>query len=149
MKKILCVVTAGLFFLASGHAQNNVGIGTVTPNASAQLDITSTTQGLLIPRMTTAGVTSISNPAKGLLVYDTVKNQLMVNMGTSALPNWQTVVFNSGWSLGGNSGTNPATQFIGTLDNQPLNFRQNNIWLGKWDASMSNFFIGDSAGANN
>jgi hypothetical protein len=30
------------------------------------------------------------------------------------------------WRLGGNAGTNPATQFIGTSDNQPLAFRVNN-----------------------
>jgi hypothetical protein len=33
----------------------------------------------------------------------------------------------SGWSLSGNTGTNPATQFIGTTDNQDLVFKRNNI----------------------
>ncbi len=32
----------------------------------------------------------------------------------------------SGWSLTGNAGTNPATQFLGTTDNQPLILRSNN-----------------------
>lgn len=31
------------------HAQQNVGIGTVTPNASAMLDVRSTNKGFLIP----------------------------------------------------------------------------------------------------
>ena len=35
-------------------AQQNVGIGTTTPNASALLDVSSTTKGILIPRMTGA-----------------------------------------------------------------------------------------------
>lgn len=48
-----------------------VGVGTNTPNASAALDITSTTQGLLIPRMTSAQRTAISAPADGLVVYQT------------------------------------------------------------------------------
>lgn len=52
------------------YAQN-VGIGTGTPNTSAQLDITSTSKGLLIPRMTTAQRTAIASPANGLMVYDT------------------------------------------------------------------------------
>src|SRR6185369_2007747 len=30
------------------------------------------------------------------------------------------------WLLGGNSGSNPAAQFLGTTDNQPLTFRTNN-----------------------
>ncbi|WP_167470916.1 hypothetical protein [Flavobacterium cupreum] len=58
------------FFLTiSGNAQ--IGIGTVTPNASSVLDITSTTQGMLAPRMTTAQRIAIATPAEGLLVYDT------------------------------------------------------------------------------
>ncbi|MGO8056222.1 hypothetical protein, partial [Rhizobium leguminosarum] len=65
--------------------------------------------------MSTSEVTSISNPAKGLMVYDSIKNQLMINMGSTVSPNWQTVVFKSGWSLNGNSGTNTAEDFIGTM----------------------------------
>jgi hypothetical protein len=49
------------------HAQ--VAIGTPTPDASAQLDITSTARGLLIPRMTAAQRIAILTPAEGLLVY--------------------------------------------------------------------------------
>jgi len=64
-------LTMLFFFLlnAAGHAQ--IGIGTVTPNASSILDITSTTQGMLAPRMTTAQRTAIASPADGLLVFDT------------------------------------------------------------------------------
>jgi len=48
-----------------------VGIGTVTPNSSSVLDVTSITQGMLTPRMTTAQRLAILSPANGLLVYDT------------------------------------------------------------------------------
>jgi uncharacterized protein (TIGR02145 family) len=48
-----------------------VGIGTTTPNASAALDITSTTSGLLPPRMTQAQRNAIASPAAGLIVYCT------------------------------------------------------------------------------
>ena len=41
-----------------------------TANASAILDVKSTTKGMLIPRMTSAERTAIANPAAGLLVYD-------------------------------------------------------------------------------
>lgn len=54
---------------AIGFAQ--IGIGTTSPDASAVLDMTSTTQGVLIPRMTTAQRTAITSPAIGLQVYDT------------------------------------------------------------------------------
>ncbi len=39
-------------------------------NASAALDVKSTTQGVLLPRLTTAQRTNIANPANGLLVFD-------------------------------------------------------------------------------
>lgn len=56
--------------LISGASYSQIGIGTTTPAASSMLDIQSTTQGILTPRMTTAQRTSISSPAPGLLVYD-------------------------------------------------------------------------------
>lgn len=49
----------------------SLGIGTTTPDASAKLDITSTTQGLLLPRMTKTQRDAISSPADGLLIYQT------------------------------------------------------------------------------
>ena len=54
----------------------NVAIGTATPSTSAKLDITSTTQGFLPPRMTTTEKDLISSPAAGLMVYDITLNQI-------------------------------------------------------------------------
>jgi hypothetical protein len=48
-----------------------VGIGTTTPAASAALDITSTTKGLLVPRLTQAQRDAIATPAVGLMIYCT------------------------------------------------------------------------------
>ncbi len=106
------------------------------------LDVSSPAKGLLIPRMSTASVLSISNPAKGLLVYDSSKNQLMVNMGTPASPGWQTIVYNNGWNLTGNGATNPATNFLGTTDLQALHFRINNINAGIIDTLSFNSSMG-------
>lgn len=50
---------------------NNIGIGTSNPDNSSILDLESTTQGLLAPRMTLSQRTSITSPANGLLVYQT------------------------------------------------------------------------------
>ena len=49
----------------------SVGINTAAPNASAVLDVTSTTQGMLVPRMTTAQRTAIASPVASLLVFQT------------------------------------------------------------------------------
>ena len=68
MKQIFTFLAAVLL-TATTYAQ--VGIGTTDPNGSAALDITSTTKGLLIPRMTNAQRKAISNPAAGLQVFVT------------------------------------------------------------------------------
>jgi hypothetical protein len=60
---------AVVLLTATAYAQ--VGIGTTTPDASSTLDITSTTKGLLMPRMTNAQRLVISNPAAGLQVFVT------------------------------------------------------------------------------
>ena len=46
-----------------------VGIGTTTPDASAALDVTSTTQGFLPPRLTEAQMNGVASPVEGLMVY--------------------------------------------------------------------------------
>jgi len=50
------------------------GIGTNTPDASAVLDVTSTTQGFLVPRI--ANPSTIVNPYNGLIVYNTTTSCL-------------------------------------------------------------------------
>jgi len=45
------------------------GVGTTAPHASAQLDVASTSRGLLPPRMTRAQMAAIGSPAAGLEVY--------------------------------------------------------------------------------
>lgn len=60
-----------MFLAFSYTAFSQVGIGTTTPAASSILDLTSTSQGLLAPRMTAAQRTAIASPATGLLVYQT------------------------------------------------------------------------------
>ncbi len=52
-----------------------VGIGTNTPDVSAQLDITSTTGGVLLPRMTTTQRDAIASPKAGLTIYNTTSNK--------------------------------------------------------------------------
>ena len=49
----------------------DVGIGTATPNVNAVLDVESTTQGFLPPRMNDAQRNAISSPAEGLTIYNT------------------------------------------------------------------------------
>jgi hypothetical protein len=66
-----------------------VGIGTTAPHQSAALDITSSTRGILIPRLTTAEREAITTPANGLLVYDSTLNAFYFYNGTA----WKKLVF--------------------------------------------------------
>ena len=52
-------------------ASGNVGIGTIAPNNSAKVDITSTSQGFVMPRLTSVQRKAIAGPIEGLQVYDT------------------------------------------------------------------------------
>src|SRR5689334_17612401 len=99
MKKILLLAYFLLVCLCL--TAQNIGIGNSSPHASAQLDITANGKGILIPRITTSQLAGFASPAKGLMVYDTTANQLLINMGNETSPSWQTVVAKSGWGLKG------------------------------------------------
>ena len=69
MKKIFTLITA-ILVTASTFAQ--VGIGTTNPEASAALDVTSTTKGFLPPRLNRAEMATLkATAAEGLMVYCT------------------------------------------------------------------------------
>jgi trimeric autotransporter adhesin len=136
MKKIFSILTALCFYFLS--FSQSVGIGTATPDNSSALDISNPAKGLLIPRMTSTGRTAIPSPAKGLMVYDSTVNQLMVNMGSPATPNWQNIAANNSWGLSGNANTDTAVNFIGTTDTVPLFFRINNQPAGRFDSAYNN-----------
>jgi|GEM_PF-1859335 len=90
MKHIL--YTSALIFISSFlFAQSNVGIGTTSPNASAELEIQSSNKGVLIPRMSTAQRTAIPSPATGLLVFDSSTQSFWFYEGTG----WNELVGNN------------------------------------------------------
>jgi hypothetical protein len=60
-----------LFLILPIFGYSQVGIGTTTPDLTAMLDVTSTTKGVLTPRLTSAQRLAIGSPAQSLLVYDT------------------------------------------------------------------------------
>ena len=64
------ILIISLLLIASSKVIGQVGIGTISPDPSSILDITSTTQGMLAPRMTSSERINIASPVKGLLVFD-------------------------------------------------------------------------------
>ncbi|MCZ2355831.1 MAG: hypothetical protein LC115_03910 [Bacteroidia bacterium] len=78
-----------------------VGIGTLTPDASAMLDIQSGDKGILVPRMTTSARSGIASPATGLLIFNTDINQFEYFDGTV----WINISSGSGDNLGDHTAT--------------------------------------------
>lgn len=108
-----------------------IGTGNPTPHASAALDVQSFSQGMLVPRMSTAQRNAIPSPATGLLMFDTSTGSFWFR-GASA---WVELNGSGGsaaaaWNLTGNAGTDPNLNFVGTTDAQPLRFRVNGAPAG-------------------
>lgn len=76
-----------LFLVLANFSQAQVGVGTILPNASAQLDVSSTSKGFLPPRMTSVQRNAISSPAEGLMVYDLTLQKIIFFNGS----NWEVM----------------------------------------------------------
>jgi hypothetical protein len=113
------------FFVLAISAKAQLGVGITTPDASAQLHVESSNKGILIPRITSTA--NVTNPAKGLLVYQTGGTEgFYYNSGTSASPNWVQVL--AGSSISTNQVTGdvelaPATQQTSSSTNSLINLK--------------------------
>ena len=112
MRKIIQLI---MILCTCNLIQAQVGIGTANPNVSANLEILSSTGGILIPRMTQAqrNLIPVGAAQNGLLIYQTNATPGFYYYNGTA---WVSFGGGSGWSITGNSGTSPATNYIGTTD---------------------------------
>jgi len=92
MKKL---ITYTYFIFSSLFSfSQNIGIGTSSPDSSAALEIKSSSQGFLPPRMNLSQRNAISNPAQGLMIYCTdcgIDGGVQIYKGTE----WQSLVSTS------------------------------------------------------
>ncbi len=138
MNKVYSLIIS--FLITAQITAQNIAINTTgaSANASAMLDIASTSSGLLIPRMTSTERTAIVSPATGLLVFDATMNSFYFYNGTA----WQMLTGSSnGWGLTGNTATTAGTNFIGTTDAVDFVAKTNNIERIRV-TSAGNFGIG-------
>lgn len=146
MKRIIRLLVISILLGGNfGYAQ--VGIGTTTPESSSILDLSTTSKGMLIPRMTMVQKIAIANPATGLLIYQTDGAEgFWYYTGTTWVPLMSSL---TAWTLTGNSGTTDLTNFLGTTDDVPLSFKVNNVLAGRIDEGNSNVFFGFQSGLVN
>lgn len=148
MKKILTLALALSSFATLAQQTGNVGIGTKNPDPSALLDLSSTTKGLLLPRMTQAQRDAIKNPVAGLIVYQTDQ---AIGTYTYNGTTWQPsnakigeALVAGAWDKQGNS--IDGTDFIGSTNASSLVFKVNNLRSGLIDLNFGNTLFGYRAG---
>jgi hypothetical protein len=68
-KYLVCLLS--LFCILIGYQANcqSIGLGTTQPALSAKLEISSTTQGILLPRITIIQRNAIAGPVAGFTIY--------------------------------------------------------------------------------
>lgn len=139
MRKLILLSIIAISVIA--NAQNVAINGTgALPAASSMLDISSTTRGLLIPRMTSVQRTAIAAPATGLKVYDTTTNTFWYYNGVIWVEELSTT---NGWRLNGN--TIVATDFFGSVNAQPVKFFCNNVERFRLNPTDGEFVAGATA----
>ena len=145
MKKItLKLFTAMCMMLMINFIHAQVGIGTTSPNGS--LEVTSTNDGLLIPRvaLSATNVATVITPTTSELVYNTFSSALGPNQVSPGYYYWNGAAWiklatgntNNDWSITGNSGTVAGTNFIGTTD--AIDFRIKTGGADRWNFSNAN-----------
>ncbi|QEH40953.1 hypothetical protein [Chitinophaga sp. XS-30] len=155
--RIASMVLASLLFFSYNSLKAQVKIGgnpaVVDPNALLELE--SNRKGFLLPRLNNDGFDAIiaANATVGMVVYYTGTNYdgagLYVKQTTgTTITSWAKLagadLADGTWKIAGNTGTNPATQFIGTLDNQPVVFRTDAV--ERFRISATGEFLLDNTG---
>ena len=144
MKKLIFIA----ILIVSTTTTAQVGINTTDPQST--LDITAkntgtpeSTDGILIPRISNFPTTNPGTNQQSMLVYLTT-NRTNINInGTpqdydlgfyywdNTVTNWIPFTGDAGWRTNGNDDAISGTNFIGTTNNQEVDFRVNNKFVSR------------------
>lgn len=132
------VIVLFAVFTATGiasQAQLKIGDNPTNIQKSSVLELESNRQGLLLPRLSDTAAINSLNPPDGMIIYLNADKSLRLRSNGS----WKKIAdlaeASSNWSMSGNTGTNPALNFIGTVDGQPLVLKTNNAEHLRIDAA--------------
>lgn len=147
-----------LLILTSISISAQVGIGNTTPQGT--LDVSSTNDGLLIPRiaLTNTSTATIITPTKSELVYNTATAGDVTpgyyyweTTPTVASDRWIRLVSgttSNDWSTTGNSGTTAGTNYVGTTDAQDLRFKTqatDRLNISNTNGQLQSYYSGAAA----
>ncbi len=124
------------------QSNNNMGVGTTSPDASAILEVKSNTKGLLIPRLTDGEQNGVASPATGLMIFNTDKGRFNYYNG-----GWKPVGL---WSINADNTIFYSTNYVGigaSVPDRPLTVQgvgaamdlfsmKNSSGVTKWHLNM-------------
>ena len=122
---IFCV-----FFISLNLFSQNVGINTENPDSSAVLELKSSNQGFLPPRLTTAERDAIVSPAEGLIIYN--KTEKCINYYNGA--NWLSLC-GSGTGLGAEITSQPNNATVCESADTSFSVVANNAVSYQWQVN--------------
>ncbi len=146
MKRYIFVIGLISMIFVRGEAQVLISMDcTATPDNSAMLDIQSTTQGLLVPRI--PQINAISNPATGLVIFDQNRNDFYYYNGSQWLPMNQAD--GDAWGVDGEDQSSAIGRTgntgIGTINPGATLDISGKLWVTSTGNSV---FLGEGAGQN-
>ncbi len=110
----------------TANAQLKVGDNPTSIQKSSILELESTRQGLLLPRLADTAAINLLSPPDGMIIYLNADNSLRLRSNGSWKKIADLAAATSNWSLTGNTGTDSTLNFIGTVDGKPLVMKTNN-----------------------
>lgn len=124
--KSIVLLVALLCFGMLASAQLKVGDNPTNIQKSSILELESSRQGLLLPRLADTAQINALTPPDGMIIYLNTDKSLRLRSNGM----WKKIAdlteATANWSLNGNAGTDPGKNFIGTVDGQPLVIRTDN-----------------------
>ena len=106
----------------TASAQLKIGTNPTSIQKSSILELESSRQGLLLPRLTDTAAINLLLPPDGMIIYLVPDNSLRIRSNGAWKKIADASAASANWSLAGNTATDSALNFIGTVRRQTINY---------------------------